>query len=98
MCINDQRARPSVHRDRGEHGYRTAFASHFLVDFGLSTSSFLRHFLESYGLQMDHLRVKSVLYIACFVMLCEAYLGIFPFPSFFYHFFYFRSQKHDPVD
>ncbi|KAE8787129.1 hypothetical protein D1007_38905 [Hordeum vulgare] len=69
------------------------FGSHFPVDFRIPTSSFLRHFLQSY-----HLGLNSVLYIACFVTLCKAYLGIYPFPSFFRHFFYFCSHKHGLVD
>ncbi|KAE8794216.1 hypothetical protein D1007_31096 [Hordeum vulgare] len=69
---------------------RVVFTSHFLIGFGLPTSSFLHHFLQSYGLQMHHLVVNFVLYIMCFLTLCDAYLGIRPFPSFFLHFFYFR--------
>ncbi|KAE8770691.1 hypothetical protein D1007_57525 [Hordeum vulgare] len=46
---------------------------------------------------MHHLVVNVVWYIACFVMLCKAYLGIRPFPTFFPHFFYFRSEKHGTV-
>ncbi|KAE8792928.1 hypothetical protein D1007_32430 [Hordeum vulgare] len=63
------------HRD----GERVIFANHFLVGFGKPTSSFLRHFLQSFGLQMHHQGVNTVLYITCFVTLCKAYLGINPF-------------------
>ncbi|KAE8783782.1 hypothetical protein D1007_42708 [Hordeum vulgare] len=45
---------------------RVVFDSHFLVSFGLQTSSFLQHFLHSYGLQMHHLGLNSILYITCF--------------------------------
>ncbi|KAE8810739.1 hypothetical protein D1007_12541 [Hordeum vulgare] len=78
-------------------GERIVLGTHFLVGFGLLMSSFLKQFLNFYGLQMHHLRVNCVLYIVCFVTLCEAYLGIRPFPSFFRHLFYFRAQMHDPV-
>ncbi|KAE8769262.1 40S ribosomal protein S5-1 [Hordeum vulgare] len=78
----------------GEH---VVFGTHFLVGFGLPVSLFLRHFLDYYGLQMHHLGVNSVLFIACFVKLCKAYLGIHPFPSFYHHFFNFRAQMHVPV-
>ncbi|KAE8812693.1 hypothetical protein D1007_10265 [Hordeum vulgare] len=47
---------------------------------------------------MHHLGVNAVLYIVCFVTMCEAYLGIRPFPTFFPHFFYFHNQKHGTVD
>ncbi|KAE8795010.1 hypothetical protein D1007_30209 [Hordeum vulgare] len=46
---------------------------------------------------MHHLGVNVVLYISCFVSLCEGYLGLRPFPLFFHHFFYFRTQKHGSV-
>ncbi|KAE8817933.1 hypothetical protein D1007_04285 [Hordeum vulgare] len=64
----------------------------------MPTSSFMQHFLQSFGLQMHHVGVKFILYVACFVMLCEAYLVIRPFPSFFPHFFYFHSQKRGTMD
>ncbi|KAE8766208.1 hypothetical protein D1007_63092 [Hordeum vulgare] len=54
-------------------------------------------FLDFYGLQMHHLVPNSVLYLACFVTLCEVYLGFWPFPSFFCHIFYFRVQMHGAV-
>ncbi|KAE8777664.1 DNA-directed RNA polymerase subunit beta [Hordeum vulgare] len=57
-------------------------------------SAFLWQFLEFYGLQMHHLDPNSVLYLACFVTLCEAYLGFWPFPSFFCHFFHLHAHAH----
>ncbi|KAE8805574.1 hypothetical protein D1007_18240 [Hordeum vulgare] len=74
------------------------FASHFLVGFELPASSFLRHFLQSFGLQIHHVGVNVVLYITCFITMCEAYLGNRPFSTFFPHFFYLCSQKHGAVD
>ncbi|KAE8786618.1 hypothetical protein D1007_39527 [Hordeum vulgare] len=47
---------------------------------------------------MHHLGVNAVLYVACFVTMCDGYLGIRPFPTFFPHFFYLRSQKHGMTD
>ncbi|KAE8799746.1 hypothetical protein D1007_24838 [Hordeum vulgare] len=46
---------------------------------------------------MHHLVPNSVFYLACFVMLCEAYLGFWPFTSFFHYFFYFHAQMHGTV-
>ncbi|KAE8795705.1 hypothetical protein D1007_29298 [Hordeum vulgare] len=64
-------------------GERIVFASHFLVGFGLPARSFLQHFLRSFVLQMHHLGVNLILYITCFVTMCDAYLGIRSFPTFF---------------
>ncbi|KAE8767634.1 hypothetical protein D1007_60976 [Hordeum vulgare] len=41
---------------------------------------------------MHHLGPNSILYLACFAMPCEAYLGLLSFPSFFRHLFHFRAQ------
>ncbi|KAE8804621.1 hypothetical protein D1007_19676 [Hordeum vulgare] len=87
----------------GEHvssprpGEHVAFATHFLIGFGLPASRFMQNFLESYGLQMHHLVPNSVLYLACFSTLCEAYLVFWAFPSFFGFFFHVCCQMHDDV-
>ncbi|KAE8813553.1 hypothetical protein D1007_09255 [Hordeum vulgare] len=83
---------------RPRDGECNIFATHFLIGFGLPASSLMQHFLRSFGLHMHHLGVNAILYITCFVTICEANLGICLFPNFFPHFFYFRSQKHDAVD
>ncbi|KAE8815886.1 hypothetical protein D1007_06723 [Hordeum vulgare] len=74
-------------------GERVVFGSRSIVGFGLPMSAFFLNLLASYGLQMHHLGVNAILYISCYVALCEGYLGFRPFPSFFRHFFYFRTQK-----
>ncbi|KAE8805077.1 hypothetical protein D1007_18921 [Hordeum vulgare] len=71
------------------------FGTHFLVGFGLPVSYFVRQFLEFYGLRMHHLGPNSVLYLACFATLCEAYLGFLTFPSLLRFFFHFRAEMHD---
>ncbi|KAE8821471.1 hypothetical protein D1007_00244 [Hordeum vulgare] len=67
---------------------RMVFGTHFNVDFGLLVSLFMRLFLEFFGLEMHHLGPKSVLYLACFTMLCEGYLVFWPFSSLFRSFFH----------
>ncbi|KAE8815706.1 hypothetical protein D1007_06895 [Hordeum vulgare] len=79
-------------------GECVVFRAHFLIGFALPVSGFFRRFLASYGFQMHHLGVNAILYIACFVTLCEGYLGLHPFSSFFWYFFYFRAQKHKNND
>ena len=43
---------------------------------GLPISGFFKQLLTYYGLQLHHLGAKSITQIACFVTLCEAYLGV----------------------
>ncbi|KAE8801908.1 hypothetical protein D1007_22416 [Hordeum vulgare] len=43
---------------------------------------------------MHHVGPNSFLYLACFAILCEAYLGFWPYPSFFRHLFHFCAQVH----
>ncbi|KAE8782420.1 hypothetical protein D1007_44083 [Hordeum vulgare] len=62
---------------------RVVFGTHFLAGFRLPGCILLWQFLEFYGLHTHHLGPNSVLYLGCFTTLCEAYLGFWPFPSFF---------------
>ena len=39
---------------------------------------FLRGLLHVYGLQLHDLTPNSILQIACFITLCECFLGVFP--------------------
>ncbi|KAE8813327.1 hypothetical protein D1007_09599 [Hordeum vulgare] len=56
-----------------------------------------RNILEFYGLQMHHLGPNLVLYLACFAMLCEWYLGFWSFSSLLHVFFNFRMEKNEEV-
>jgi hypothetical protein len=42
----------------------------------LLAHEFLRGILFVYGVQLHHLTPNSFLHIACFITLCEAFLGI----------------------
>jgi hypothetical protein len=48
----------------------------FFAVFSLSAHEFLRGLLSVYGVQLHHLTPNSILHIACFITLCEAFLGI----------------------
>ncbi|HET7713345.1 MAG TPA: hypothetical protein VFK94_02870, partial [Patescibacteria group bacterium] len=54
------------------------FKSFYEVGFGLPASDFFRRLLHYYGVELQHLNTNSILQIAIFVHLCEAYLGIDP--------------------
>ena len=51
------------------------FVSFLLRGIGFPIHRFLRGLLEYYGLQLHKLTPGSILHIACFVALCELFLG-----------------------
>jgi hypothetical protein len=66
-------------------GYRVMFLSFLLRGLSLPAHEFLRGLLFVYGVQLHQLTPNSILHIACFVTLCESFLGIEP------HFLLWRS-------
>jgi hypothetical protein len=66
-------------------GYRVMFLAFLLRGFSLPAHEFLRGLLFVYGVQLHQLTPNSLLHIACFVTLCESFLGIEP------HFLLWRS-------
>jgi hypothetical protein len=64
------------------------FSSFFQCGFGLPACAFLQGLLDHYQIELVHLNPNSILQIAIFVHLCEAFLGISPnFPLFKKYFF-----------
>lgn len=45
---------------------------------GLSNSPLFAGLLHFYYLKLHHLSLNSILHIACYIMLCEAFLGCMP--------------------
>jgi hypothetical protein len=66
-------------------GYRVMFLAFLLRGFSLPAHEFLCGLLFVYGVQLHQLTPNSLLHIACFVTLCESFLGIEP------HFLLWRS-------
>jgi hypothetical protein len=66
-------------------GYRVMFLAFLLRGLSLPAHEFLRGLLFVYGVQLHQLTPNSLLHIACFVTLCESFLGIEP------HFLLWRS-------
>jgi hypothetical protein len=66
-------------------GYRVMFLAFLLRGFSLPAHEFLHGLLFVYGVQLHQLTPNSLLHIACFVTLCETFLGIEP------HFLLWRS-------
>jgi hypothetical protein len=54
------------------------FLAFLLRGLSLSTQEFLRGLLFVYGLQLHQLTTNSILHIACFITLCESFLGVDP--------------------
>jgi hypothetical protein len=59
-------------------GYRVMFLTFLLCGLSLPAHEFLRGLLFVYGVQLHQLTPNSLLHIACFVTLCESFLGIEP--------------------
>jgi hypothetical protein len=59
-------------------GYRVMFLDFLLRGLSLPAHEFLRGLLFVYGVQLHQLTLNSILYIACFITLCESFLGINP--------------------
>jgi hypothetical protein len=66
-------------------GYRVMFLAFLFCGLSLPAHEFLRGLLFVYGVQLHQLTPNSILHIACFVALCESFLGIEP------HFLLWRS-------
>jgi hypothetical protein len=59
-------------------GYRVIFFAFLLRGLSLPAHEFLRGLLFVYGVQLHQLTPNSILYIACFITLCESFLGVEP--------------------
>ena len=59
-------------------GFRVMFVAFLLRGLSLPAHEFLRGLLFIYGVQLHDLTPNSVLQIACFVTLCECFLGVDP--------------------
>jgi hypothetical protein len=86
LSFEDSIKFPSTERiPKPPSGYRVMFLSFLLRGLSLPAHEFLRGLLFVYGVQLHQLTPNSIHYIACFVTLCESFLGIEP------HFLLWRS-------
>jgi hypothetical protein len=69
------------------------FTSFFQRGFGLLVYDLLRGLLDHYQIELVHLNPNSILQIANFVHLCEAYLGIPPIFPLFKNYFFLKYQS-----
>jgi hypothetical protein len=75
----DQAIFPSTERiPKPPSGYRVMFLTFLMRGLSFLAHEFLRGLLFVYGVQLHQLMPNSILHIACFVTLCESFLGIEP--------------------
>jgi hypothetical protein len=75
----DQVIFPSTERiPKPPSGYWVMFLAFLLYGLSLPVHEFLRGLLFVYGVQLHQLTPNSILHIACFITLCESFLGIEP--------------------
>jgi hypothetical protein len=75
----DQVIFPSTERiPKPRDGFRVMFFAFLLRGLSLPAHEFLRGLLFVYGVQLHQLTPNSILHIACFITLCESFLGIDP--------------------
>jgi hypothetical protein len=68
------------------------FSSFFQHGFGLPACDFLHGLLQHYQIELVHLNPNSILQIAAFVHLCEAFPGIPPKLSLIQKYFFLKYQ------
>jgi hypothetical protein len=59
-------------------GFRVIFLAFLLQGLLLPPHPFVRGLLFAYGIQLHDLNPNTILHIACFITLCECFLGIEP--------------------
>ena len=78
MAVGDGRVPGNEAVPRPWADERVCFATYMQRGLSLPVHAFLRGLLHAYGLQLHDLTPNSFLQIACFVTLCECFLGVFP--------------------
>jgi hypothetical protein len=75
----DQVIFPSTERiPKPPSSFRVMFLAFLLRGLSFPAHEFLRRLLFVYGVQLHQLTPNSILHIACFITLCESFLGIEP--------------------
>jgi hypothetical protein len=79
IANGDQVIFPSTERiPKPLSGFWVMFLAFLLCGLSFPAHEFLRGLLFVYGVQFHQLTPNSILHIACFVILCESFLGIEP--------------------
>jgi hypothetical protein len=79
IANGDQVIFPSTKRiPKPPSGFWVMFFAFLLRGLSFPALEFLRGLLFMYGVQLHQLTPNSILHIACFITLCESFLGIEP--------------------
>jgi hypothetical protein len=73
VCVSGSEVIP-----RPPAGFQVLFLAFVLRGLSFPPYEFLRGLLFSYRIQLQDLNPNTILHIACFIMLCECFLGIKP--------------------
>jgi hypothetical protein len=73
-------------------GFWVMFLAFLLCGFSLPAHKFMCGLLFIYGVELHQVTPNSLLYIACFTTLCEAFLGINPHWGLWKHLFRLRPN------
>jgi hypothetical protein len=79
---------------RPPEGFRVLFFAFLLRGFSFSHHPFLRGILFAYEIQIRDLNPNTILHIACFITLCECFLGIEPHWALWRRIFVIRRPLH----
>jgi hypothetical protein len=75
-------------------GFQVLFLAFLLRGLSLPPHPFLRGLLFAYGIQLHDLNPNTILHIACFITLCECFLGIEPHWALWRQIFTIRHPSH----
>jgi hypothetical protein len=75
-------------------GFQVLFLAFILRGISFPPHPFLRGLLFAYGIQLHDLNPNTILHIACFVTLCECFLGIEPHWALWHQIFIIRRPLH----
>jgi hypothetical protein len=75
-------------------GFQVLFLAFLLRGLSFPLHPFLHGLLFAYGIQLHDLNPNTILHIACFVMLCECFLGIEPHWGLWHRIFVIRRPLH----
>jgi hypothetical protein len=79
ISADDQVIFPTTERiPKPPSGFRVIFFYFLLRSLSLPAHEFLHRLLFVYDVQLHQLTPNSILHIACFITLCESFLGIEP--------------------
>jgi hypothetical protein len=79
---------------RPRAGFRVLFFAFLLRGFSFPPHPFLWGLLFAYGIQLHDLNPNTILHIACFITLCECFLGIEPHWALWRRIFIIRRPLH----